>query len=292
MHKAGFVNIIGKPNVGKSTLMNALVGEKLSIVTPKAQTTRHRIISILNGDDYQIVFSDTPGIIEPGYKMQECMMTYIDEAFCDADVIIYLADATDKSDAEKNVPEELVSTSIPIIFVLNKIDKKNQTEIEEILLKWRKILPNAEQLAISALHKFNINSLTSLIVNLLPENPPYYDKDTLTDRSTRFFVSEIIREKVLLLYQKEIPYCVEIDVNDFKEDNNIFRISATIYVIRNSQKVIIIGKGGKSIKQLGTVARKDIEQFLGKKVFLQLFVKVRKNWRNNTLLLKKFGYIR
>jgi GTP-binding protein Era len=291
MHKAGFVNIIGKPNAGKSTLMNALVGEKLSIVTPKAQTTRHRIISILNGEDYQIVFSDTPGIIDPGYKMQECMMAFVDEAFKDADVLIYLVDAGERPEAEHLSPE-LISTKIPVILVINKVDQSTQEKIDENIIKWKKILPNAELLVVSALRKFNIDSLTNLIVKLLPESPPYYDKDTLTDRSQRFFVSEIIREKALLLYYKEIPYCIEIDIDEFKEEENIFRISAIIYVVRDSQKVIVIGEGGKSIKRLGTDARKDIEEFLGKKVFLQLFVKVQKNWRDNVLLLKKFGYIK
>jgi GTP-binding protein Era len=291
MHKAGFVNIIGKPNAGKSTLMNALVGEKLSIVTPKAQTTRHRIISILNGEDYQIVFSDTPGIIDPGYKMQECMMAFVDEAFKDADVLIYLVDASERPEAEHLSPD-LIATKIPVILVINKVDQSTQEKIDENIIKWKKILPNAELIVVSALRKFNIDSLTNLIVNLLPESPPYYDKDTLTDRSQRFFVSEIIREKALLLYYKEIPYCIEIDIDEFKEEENIFRISAIIYVVRDSQKVIVIGEGGKSIKRLGTDARKDIEEFLGKQVFLQLFVKVQKNWRDNVLLLKKFGYIK
>lgn len=290
MHKAGFVNIIGKPNAGKSTLMNALVGEKLSIVTPKAQTTRHRIISILNGDDYQIVFSDTPGIIEPSYKMQECMMSFVEQAYKDADILIFLADATENPDI-KNIPTDLLSTKIPMILVLNKIDVSNQEIVETIFKKWGTIFPNSKQLAISALRNFNISALTSLIVELLPESPPYYDKDTLTDRSQRFFISEIIREKVLMQYHKEIPYCVEIDIDEFKEEENIFRISALIYVVRSSQKIILIGEGGKAIKRLGTDARKDIEAFLGKQVFLQLFVKVQKNWRDNTLLLKKFGYI-
>ncbi|NCO56268.1 MAG: GTPase Era [Bacteroidetes bacterium CG02_land_8_20_14_3_00_31_25] len=291
MHKAGFVNIIGKPNAGKSTLMNLIIGEKLSIVTPKAQTTRHRIISILNGDNYQIVFSDTPGIIEPSYKMQECMMTFVEEAYKDADILIFLADASEEPDI-KNIPADLLSTKIPIILVLNKIDLSEQETVEKNLKKWQEIFPNAKQLAISALRNFNVNSLTSLIVELLPESPPYYDKETLTDRSQRFFISEIIREKTLLLYHKEIPYCVEIDVEEFKEDEKIIRISAIIYVVRSSQKMIIIGEGGRAIKRLGTDARKDIEEFLGKKVFLQLFVKVQKNWRDNTLLLKKFGYIK
>ena len=291
MHKAGFVNIIGKPNAGKSTLMNALVGEKLSIVTPKAQTTRHRIISILNGEDYQIVFSDIPGIIDPGYKMQECMMAFVDEAFKDADVLIYLVDASERPEAEHLSPD-LIATKIPVILVINKVDQSTQEKIDENIIKWKKILPNAELIVVSALRKFNIDSLTNLIVNLLPESPPYYDKDTLTDRSQRFFVSEIIREKALLLYYKEIPYCIEIDIDEFKEEENIFRISAIIYVVRDSQKVIVIGEGGKSIKRLGTDARKDIEEFLGKQVFLQLFVKVQKNWRDNVLLLKKFGYIK
>ena len=290
MFKAGFVNIIGKPNAGKSTLMNALIGEKLSIVTPKVQTTRHRIISILNGDDYQIVFSDTPGIIDPGYKMQECMMSFVKEAFRDADVIIYLTDVFENPEKDQ-MPEELLKTNIPVIITINKIDNTNQKDIEASFSRWKKIMPNAEQLAISALHNFNTDSMINLIVSLLPENPPYYDKDTLTDRSTRFFITEIIREKILLNYHKEIPYCVEIEVDEFKEEDKIIRISAFIHVVRNSQKGIIIGDGGRSLKKVGTDARNDIEKFLGKKVFLQLYVKVQKNWRENTLLLKKFGYI-
>lgn len=290
MFKAGFVNIIGKPNAGKSTLMNALVGEKLSIVSPKVQTTRHRIISILNSDDYQIVFSDTPGIIEPGYKMQECMMSFVNDAFKDADVIIYLTDVNENPEKDK-IPEALLKTTASVIITINKIDTSNQKDIEASFSRWKKIMPKAEHLAISALHNFNTESMINLIVSMLPEHPAYYDKDTLTDRSTRFFINEIIREKVMLFYHKEIPYCVEIEVDEFKEEDSITRISAFIHVARNSQKGIIIGDGGKAIKKVGTEARKDIEVFLGKKVFLQLFVKVQKNWRDNTLLLKKFGYI-
>lgn len=290
MFKSGFVNIIGRPNAGKSTLMNALIGEKLSIVTPKIQTTRHRIISILNSEDYQIVFSDTPGIIDPGYKMQECMMSFVKDAFKDADVIIYLTDIFENPEKDK-LPEELLKTDIPIIITINKIDNTNQQEIESSFARWKKVLPKAEQIAVSALHKFNMDSVISLIVKLLPEGEPFYDKDTLTDKSTRFFINEIIREKILLYYHKEIPYCVEIEVDEFKEEDDIVRISALIHVSRNSQKGIIIGDGGKAIKKVGTEARMDIEKFLGKKVFLQLFVKVQKNWRDNTLMLKKFGYI-
>jgi len=290
MHKAGFVNIIGKPNAGKSTLMNALIGEKLSIVTPKVQTTRHRIISVLNTDEYQIVFSDTPGIIDPNYKMQECMMAFVNDAFKDADVLIYLTDVSE--DPEKDaIPESLIKTSCPVILAMNKIEMVNQKEVEVLFGKWKKILPKAEMLAISALHKFNMDSIISLIVKLLPENPPYYDKDTLTDRSTRFFVNEIIREKILLYYNKEIPYSVEVEVDEFIEEKEITKISAIIFVIRESQKGIIIGEGGRALKKVGTEARKDIEKFLNTKIFLQLIVKVQKNWRDNTSLLKKFGYI-
>jgi GTPase len=289
MHKAGFVNIIGKPNAGKSTLMNALVGEKLSIVSPKVQTTRHRIISILNSDDYQIVFSDTPGIIDPNYKMQECMMAFVNEAIKDADVIIYLTDPSENPETDV-IPNSIVKTSQPVILAMNKIDTRSQEEIEKLLSQWKKILPNAELMAISALHKFNMDSIISLIVKLLPENPPYYDKDTLTDRSTRFFVNEIIREKILLYYHKEIPYSVEVEVDEFIEEKEITKISAFIFVTRESQKGIIIGEGGRALKKVGTEARKDIEKFLNTKVFLQLIVKVQKNWRDNISLLKKFGY--
>lgn len=289
MHKAGFVNIIGKPNAGKSTLMNALVGEKLSIVSPKVQTTRHRIISILNSDDYQIVFSDTPGIIDPNYKMQECMMAFVNEAIKDADVIIYLTTPSENPETDV-IPSSIVKTSQPVILAINKIDTRSQEEIEKLLGQWKKILPNAELIALSALHKFNMDSIINLIVKLLPENPPYYDKDTLTDRSTRFFVNEIIREKILLYYNKEIPYSVEVEVDEFIEEKDITKISAMIYVTRDSQKGIIIGEGGRALKKVGTEARKDIELFLNTKVFLQLIVKVQKNWRDNISLLKKFGY--
>jgi len=289
MHKAGFVNIIGKPNAGKSTLMNALTGEKLSIVSPKVQTTRHRIISILNSDDYQIVFSDTPGIIDPVYKMQECMMTFVNDAIKDADVIIYLTDPSENPEKDA-IPGSITKTSCPIILAMNKIDTKSQEEIEALLKLWKKILPGAELMAISALHHFNMDSIINLIVKLLPENPPYYDKDTLTDRSTRFFVNEIIREKILLYYHKEIPYSVEVEVDEFIEEKEITKISAMIFVTRESQKGIIIGEGGRALKKVGTEARKDIEKFLNTKVFLQLIVKVQKNWRDNTTLLKKFGY--
>lgn len=289
MHKAGFVNIIGKPNAGKSTLMNALVGEKLSIVSPKVQTTRHRIISILNSDDYQIVFSDTPGIIDPNYKMQECMMAFVNEAIKDADVIIYLTTPSENPETDV-IPSSIVKTSQPVILAINKIDTRSQEEIEKLLGQWKKILPNAELIALSALHKFNMDSIVNLIVKLLPENPPYYDKDTLTDRSTRFFVNEIIREKILLYYNKEIPYSVEVEVDEFIEEKDITKISAMIYVTRDSQKGIIIGEGGRALKKVGTEARKDIEIFLNTKVFLQLIVKVQKNWRDNISLLKKFGY--
>jgi GTPase len=289
MHKAGFVNIIGKPNAGKSTLMNALTGEKLSIVSPKVQTTRHRIISILNSDEYQIVFSDTPGIIDPVYKMQECMMAFVNEAIKDADVIIYLTTPSENPETDI-IPGSVLKASCPVILAMNKIDTRSQEEIEKLLAQWKKILPKAEMMAISALHNFNMASIISLIVKLLPENPPYYDKDTLTDRSTRFFVNEIIREKILLYYNKEIPYSVEVEVDEFMEEKDITKISAMIFVTRESQKGIIIGEGGRALKKVGTEARKDIEKFLDTKVFLQLIVKVQKNWRDNALILKKFGY--
>jgi len=290
MHKAGFVNIIGKPNAGKSTLMNALIGEKLSIVTPKVQTTRHRIISVLSTDEYQIVFSDTPGIIDPSYKMQECMMAFVNDAVKDADVLIYLTDPSENPLTD-TIPVSLAKTSCPVILAMNKIDTRNQEEIEVLLKQWQTILPNAELMAISALHNFNMDSIVNLIIRLLPENPPYYDKDTLTDRSTRFFVNEIIREKILLYYNKEIPYSVEVEVDEYIEEETITKISAMIFVTRESQKGIIIGEGGHALKKVGTEARKDLEKFLNTKVFLQLIVKVQKNWRDNTMLLKKFGYI-
>ena len=290
MHKSGFVNIIGKPNAGKSTLTNALVGEKLSIVSPKVQTTRHRIISILNSDDYQIVFSDTPGIIDPAYKMQECMMAFVNDAIKDADVIIYLTDPSENPETD-TIPSSLAKTSCPVILAMNKIDTRSQEEVETLLKQWKKVLPNAELIAISALHNFNMDSIISLIVKLLPENPPYYDKDELTDKPMRFFISEIIREKILLQFEKEIPYSVEVEVDEFFEEKEITKISAMIFVTRESQKGIIIGEGGRALKKVGTEARKDIEKFLNTKVFLQLIVKVQKNWRDNLSLLKKFGYI-
>ncbi len=288
-HKAGFINIIGNPNVGKSTLMNAMVGEKLSIITNKVQTTRHRIMGIVNGDDYQIVYSDTPGIINPNYKLQESMMRFIESALIDADVFLYVTDIADNEFNEKIV-DKIKETRIPLIVAVNKIDLAGQEKTEERLLFLKKFFPNAHIIPISALHRFNLETVFQKIIELLPEAPPFFPKDELTDRSLRFFASEIIREKILLNFQKEIPYSVEVAVDKFKEKEKITFISAYIYVIRESQKAIMLGHNGKAIKKLGTDARIDLEDFLGRKVFLELSVKVNKDWRDNDLQLKRFGY--
>lgn len=293
-HKAGFVNIIGKPNVGKSTLMNAMVGEKLSIVTSKVQTTRHRIIGIINGDDYQLVFSDTPGIIdEPSYRMQEGMMQFVDGAFMDADVIVYVSEVGEKLDSPflQGIIAKLQKAKVPVLVVINKIDLTTPEALEEFVDGWSKQVPKAEILPVSALHKLNADVLLKKLVSLMPESPPYYPDDQLTDKSERFFVSEIIREKILLQYSKEIPYSVEVVVEEFKEEPNIIKIRAVIFVMKESQKAIILGHQGKAIKRMGTEARKDIEEFVQKKVFLELTVKVNKDWRDNDNQLKKFGYL-
>lgn len=290
MHKAGFVNIVGNPNVGKSTLMNALVGEKISIITSKAQTTRHRILGIVNGADFQIVYSDTPGVLKPNYRLQESMLKFSRSALTDADVLLYVTDIYDKPDKNSNFVEAVSKQSAPLILVINKIDLINQEQLEKMVISWQHILPNAEIFPISATERFNINALFSRIVVLLPESPPFFDKDQLTDKSERFFVTEIICEKILLNYDKEIPYATEVEVEEFKEEEKIIRIQSVIFVERESQKGIIIGKGGKSIKKIGTEARKDIESFFEKKVFLELFVKVEKNWRNKDNKLRYFGY--
>jgi GTP-binding protein Era len=291
INKAGFVNIIGNPNVGKSTLMNALVGEKLSIVTSKAQTTRHRIMGIVNGDDYQIVFSDTPGILKPNYMLQESMMEFVDTAIGDADIILYVTDVVEKFDKNKEYIEKLQKVSCPVLIAVNKIDETSQEKVIELVEQWHKTVPNAEILPISALNKFNIDVLLKRIVELLPHQHAWYDRDVFTDKSMRFFASEIIREKILLNYNKEIPYCTEVVIESFEEKEDIYNISAIINVIRESQKGIIIGPKGLALKRVGTQARKDMEKFFEKKVFLKMFVKVNPNWRENKRELKKFGYI-
>ena len=291
INKAGFVNIIGNPNVGKSTLMNALVGEKLSIVTAKAQTTRHRIMGIVNGEDYQIVFSDTPGILKPNYMLQESMMEFVDTAIGDADIILYVTDVVEKMDKNVEYIEKLNKVECPVIIAINKIDETKQEKVIELVEKWHATVPKAEILPISALNKFNIDLLLGRLVELLPKQHAWYDRDVFTDKSMRFFASEIIREKILLNYNKEIPYCTEVVIEEFKESEEIYNISATINVIRESQKGIIIGPKGLALKRVGTQARKDMEKFFEKKVFLKMFVKVNPNWRESKKELKKFGYI-
>ncbi len=290
MHKSGFVNIIGNPNVGKSTLMNALVGERLSIITSKAQTTRHRIMGIVNGDDFQIVYSDTPGILRPAYKLQETMLRSVNTAFIDADIILYVTDVIEQFDKNQSYIERLQKTTIPVLVLINKIDLTTEEKLENLVDEWHSILPKAEILPVSATEKVNLKLLFDKVLSLLPEGPEYYPKETLTDKSERFFVSEIIREKILLNYQKEIPYSTEVGIDSFVEEPSIVRIRATIFVMRTSQKGIIIGHQGKSLKKVGTEARKDIEGFLGKKVFLELFVKVDEDWRDKPSKLKSFGY--
>jgi len=289
-HKAGFVNILGSPNVGKSTLMNALVGENLSIITAKVQTTRHRIMGMLNGDDFQIVFSDTPGIIDkPGYKLHAAMMSYVESALEDADIFLYVTEVNGDTLHEDILAKMQKSTS-KIIVLLNKIDLSNQVVLEKRVDFWKEQLPNAEILPISALHNFNVDVLQKRLVELLPESPPFYPKDELTDKTMRFFVSEIIREKILLNYKKEIPYSTEVVVEEYKESDDRIDIRATIFVIRETQKMIIIGKNGQAIKRLGIDARKDIEAFVDKHIYLDITVKVSKDWRENEKQLKKFGY--
>ncbi len=288
-HRAGFVNIIGNPNVGKSTLMNHLVGEPLSIITAKAQTTRHRIKGIVNGDDYQIVYSDLPGILTPAYKMQEMMMRFVNEALKDADLILYLVECGETK-YQQEIIERLNKFEIPILLVINKIDKATAEEIAAAKALWQTILPKAEIIEISAIQQLNLDILLEKIISFLPPSPPFFPKDELTDRPTRFFISEIIREKILLLYKKEIPYSVEVVVESYKEEEEMVRISAMLYVERDTQKGIIIGNKGCAIKQLGIVSRQAIEEFIQKHVFLELSVKVLKDWRNQELMMKKFGY--
>jgi GTP-binding protein Era len=291
MHKSGFVNIIGNPNVGKSTLMNAFVGENLSIITAKSQTTRHRIMGIVSGDDFQIVYSDTPGIIKPKYKLQSSMMKFVNTAIGDADVILYVTDVIEKSDKNIEYIEKLSKINIPVILVINKIDLTTQPILENMVEQWKTLLPNAFIYPASALEKFNLENIFKKILELIPEAPAYYEKDSLTDKNLRFFASEIIREKILMCYQKEIPYCVEVGIEKFDEGETLYSIEAVIYVARESQKGIIIGHGGKALKRVGTEARKEMETFFDRKVFLKLFVKVDPDWRDNEQKLKRFGYI-
>jgi GTP-binding protein Era len=289
-HKAGFVNIIGNPNVGKSTLMNSLLGEKLSIITPKAQTTRHRILGILNEDDYQIVFSDTPGILEPHYKLHQSMMKFVESAFEDADLFIFVTEAGEEFNNTIFL-ERITKLKIPVLVLVNKIDLSSQEAVEKNLSDWSKRIPNAEIMPVSALLKFNLEKVFDWIKANLPENPPFFSKEDITDKPEKFFVAEIIREKIFLNYSQEIPYSTEVEIDTFIEEETITKIRAIIYVARDSQKGIIIGNKGEALKKVGTQARKDIELFLGKKVFLETFVKVSKDWRNNENQLKKFGYI-
>ena len=290
-HKSGFVNIIGNPNVGKSTLMNALVGERLSIVTFKAQTTRHRIMGIVNGDDYQIVYCDTPGILKPKYRLQESMMDFVDAAIGDADVILYVTDTVEKPDKNEEYVAKLSVVTCPVVLVINKIDKSDQATVAQLAAWWRERLPKADIFAASALEKFNVEQIFARIRELLPDSPPWYDKDVFTDRSLRFFASEIIREKILENYDKEIPYCTEVVIEEFKESEERYDIKAVINVMRQSQKGIVIGKAGAALKKTATAARIEMEQFFEKKVFLTVFVKVEENWRDDRHMLRRFGYI-
>ena len=296
MHKSGFVNIIGRPNVGKSTLMNAMVGERMSIITNKPQTTRHRIIGIMNGEDHQVVFSDTPGIIEdPAYRMQEVMNRFVNTTFEDADIMMFVTDVEERYADDDPVLEKLRNMEVPLFLVLNKVDLVSDGRLLQLIKEWSERVTFTEIIPISALHQNNTGRLLEVILKYLPEGPAYYPKDQLTDRPERFFISEIIREKILLLYHQEVPYSSEVIVTSFKEDETnkgeaLVRIGADIYVARNTQKAIIIGKGGSAIKKLGTEARKDIEKFLEKKVFLELHVKVKDNWRDDDRMLKHFGY--
>jgi len=289
-HRSGFVNILGNPNVGKSTIMNVLVGEKLSIISPKAQTTRHRIMGIVNGEDFQIVYSDTPGILKPMYKLQETMMHSVNAALDDADLILYITDVTEQAAAESEYTMKIRESEIPVIIAVNKIDLSNQNDLEKIVESWLRAFPHSPLIPISALRNFNLDILLNAILAKLPEAPPYFPKDQLTDKFDRFFASEIIREKILFHYKKEIPYSVEIEIESFREEKNINRIRALIHVSRDSQKGIIIGHNGNMLKRVGTEARKDMEDFFGKKIFLELYVKVTKDWRDKPSALKKFGY--
>ena len=289
-HKAGFVNIIGNPNVGKSTLMNAFVGEKLSIITSKAQTTRHRILGIVNGDDFQMILSDTPGIIKPAYELQESMMDFVKSAFDDADVLIYMVEIGEQDLKDEAFFKKITNSKIPVLLLLNKIDKSNQEQLESQVQLWSEKVPNAEIFPISALQGFNVKEVFGRIVELLPVSPAFYPKDQLTDRPERFFVNETIREKILMHYKKEIPYAVEIDTEEFFEEDHIIKMRSVIMVERETQKGIIIGHKGSALKRVGVEARKDLEQFFGKQVHLELYVKVNKNWRSDQRQLRRFGY--
>jgi GTP-binding protein Era len=290
-HRSGFVNIVGNPNVGKSTLMNALVGERLSIVTSKAQTTRHRIMGIVNGDDYQIVYCDTPGILKPKYRLQESMMDFVDTAMGDADVILYVTDVVEQPDKNEDYVARLAALTCPVVLVINKIDKSDQERVASLAAWWRERLPKADIFAASALERFNVEQIFERIRELLPQSPPWYDKDMFTDRSLRFFASEIIREKILENYEKEIQYCTEVVIEEFRESEERYDIRAVINVMRPSQKGIIIGKGGAALKKTATAARIEMEHFFEKKVFLTVYVKVEENWRDDRGMLRRFGYI-
>lgn len=290
MHKSGFVNIVGNPNVGKSTLMNLLVGERISIATFKAQTTRHRIMGIINDDDAQIVFSDTPGVLKPNYKLQESMLAFSESALVDADVLLYVTDPMEKVDKNADFLARVTQLEVPVLVLINKIDLTDEKNLVALVEQWHELLPKAEILPISALHRFNVQPVLARIKELLPECPPYFDKDQLTDKPAKFFVTEIIREKILLYYDKEIPYSVEVGVESFKEDKTHIHINAVIYVERDSQKGIIIGHQGKALKKVATEARKSLEKFFGKNIYLETFVKVDKDWRNSTKELNLFGY--
>ena len=289
-HRSGFVNILGNPNVGKSTIMNALVGEKLSIITAKAQTTRHRIMGIVNGEDFQIVYSDTPGILRPQYKLQETMMNYVNSALTDADLILYVTDVTERTADEGEYIDKIKESGIPVIIAVNKVDLTNQDELEKIVGSWHLAFPGSPIIPISALKNFNLESLLNAVLAKLPDGPPYFPKDQLTDKYERFFASEIIREKILINYKKEIPYSVEIEIESFNDEKDILKIRALIHVTRDSQKGIIIGHKGSMLKRVGTEARHDMEDFFRKKVFLELYVKVTKDWRDKPLSLRRFGY--
>ncbi|MDR1203039.1 MAG: GTPase Era [Tannerellaceae bacterium] len=289
-HKSGFVNIVGNPNVGKSTLMNRLVGERISIITSKAQTTRHRIMGIVNTEDMQIVYSDTPGVLQPNYKLQESMLNFSESALGDADILLYVTDIVETIDKHEGFLQKVQKADCPVLLLINKIDLTDQVGLEKLVTDWKEILPKAEIIPVSALANFNIDYVKQRVQALMPESPPYFEKDALTDKPARFFVTEIIREKILLYYQKEIPYAVEIVVEQFKEEESLIRIKALIIVERDSQKGIIIGPKGVALKKVGTMARKDIERFFNKKVFLEMFVKVEKDWRNRDNILKTFGY--
>ncbi len=290
VHKAGFVNILGNPNVGKSTIMNGMVGEKISITTAKAQTTRHRIHGIVNGDDYQIVYADTPGILKPRYRLQESMIKASRSALNDADIILYVTDVNEEAAIIPEFAQALINTETPVIVILNKVDLCNQEKVEQLYEAWMQILPKAVFIPMSATKNFNLDRLFNIVLEKLPENPPFYPKDAITDKSERFLAGEIIREKILLNYRQEIPYSTEIEIEEFHDEAKIIRMRAIVYVERETQKGIIIGKGGLSLKKAGTQARIDMEKFFGKKVFLELYVKVRKDWRNNDRMLKGFGY--